>query len=62
MAARMVKCHKPNNNKLLFNTCRLEMKSKKPLHLVFIQLRTALQHTMTFFVTSKWPKILNGQG
>ena len=62
MAARMVKCYKRNNNKLLLNTCELEMKTKKPLHLVFIHLRTPLQLSITLLVTSKWPRILNGQG
>ena len=42
MAARMVTCYKRNNNKLLLNTCKLDMKTKKPLHLVFIYRRTPL--------------------
>ena len=29
MAAKMVKCYKLNDHKLLLNTCKLEMKTKK---------------------------------
>ena len=50
MAARMVKCYNRNNNKLLLNTCKLEMKTKKQPHLVFIHLRTPFQ-------LSKWSRL-----
>ena len=40
MAAIMVKCYKPNDNKLLLNICKPEMKTKKPLHRVFMHSRT----------------------
>ena len=48
-------------NELLLNKFKLEMKTKKPLHLVIIHLRTPLQHTITPLVTRKWPETLNEQ-
>ena len=62
MAARMVKCYKRNNNKLLLNTCKLEMKTKTALPLVFVHLRTPLQLSITLLDTSKRLRILNGKG